>query len=451
MSGASIFSGIRTAAGRFARADEGNIAVIFAIAAVPIISFVGAAIDYSRANKARTAMQAALDSTSLMVAKDLSEGVIQSGDVNSKAQTYFNALYNNKDAQGVTVNATYTANTNIGSTIVMNGTGNVKTDFMKVAGFPKIDFGSSSTSAWGNVRMRVAMALDVTGSMADDGKMPAMQTAAKSLIDQLSAMNKTTGDVYISIVPFAKDVNVGSSNVNQNWIDWSDWEGDNGTRTCTARDYWGNCTASYWTPANHSTWTGCVMDRAQNYDTLNTVPTSDPNTKFPTEQYSYCKPGASAYLQPMLGMSNNWATLKKKIDDLEPTGNTNQSIGLAWAWMTLGTTTGNPFPAPAKDANYQYKDVIVLLSDGVNTQNRFTSSRSQIDARQKILCDNAKAQPNNVIIYTVQIDTGGDGQQDVMKYCASSTDKYFYITSPTQTVDAFTNIGSSLSKLRVAK
>jgi Flp pilus assembly protein TadG len=45
MSGASIFNRVRTAVGRFARADQGNIAVIFAIAAVPIISFVGAAID----------------------------------------------------------------------------------------------------------------------------------------------------------------------------------------------------------------------------------------------------------------------------------------------------------------------------------------------------------------------------------------------------------------------
>ena len=108
----------------------------------------------------------------------------------------------------MTISATYTAGTSIGSTIKVTGSGNVTTDFLKVAGFPKLDFNTSSTSAWGNVRMRVAMALDNTGSMADDGKMPAMQTAAKSLIDQLSALPKNSGDIYISIVPFAKDVNV---------------------------------------------------------------------------------------------------------------------------------------------------------------------------------------------------------------------------------------------------
>ena len=95
---------------------------------------------------------------------------------------------------------------------------------MKVAGFPKVDFNTSSTSAWGNVRMRVALVLDVTGSMARDGKMTALKPAAKALIDQLGALAKNPGDVYISIIPFAKDVNVGASNYTQSWINWSDWD-----------------------------------------------------------------------------------------------------------------------------------------------------------------------------------------------------------------------------------
>ena len=217
----AIFNRVRTAAGRFARADQGNIAVLFAIAAVPILSFVGAAIDYTRANSARSSMQAALDSTALMLAKDLSDGTITASDINTKAQAYFKALYTNTDAKAVTVSATYTASTSQGSTIMVNGSGNVPTEFMKVAGFPQLGFDTSSTSAWGNVRMRVALALDVTGSMASDGKMTAMKPAAKALIDQIGALAKNPGDVYISVIPFAKDVNVGASNYNQSWIDWT--------------------------------------------------------------------------------------------------------------------------------------------------------------------------------------------------------------------------------------
>jgi hypothetical protein len=267
--------------------------------------------------------------------------------------------------------------------------------------------------------------------MADDGKMAAMQTAAKSLVDQLSPLSKTDGDVYISIVPFAKDVNVGASNYSKYWVDFSDWDAARGTRF-----------------ANHNTWTGCVVDRDQDYDTKNTTPTSgNAGTQFPAEQYSYCDPGSSSYLQPIMPLSYDWSSLKSRIDAMKPTGNTNQGIGLAWGWMTL--SAGDPMNAPAKDPNYTYKDAIVLLSDGLNTQNRWYSNAWQIDARQKKLCDNAKAA--NITIYTVQVNTGSDPTSSVLQYCASGTDKFYLVTKADQTVSVFKDIGTSLSKLRVAR
>ncbi|WP_025036800.1 TadE/TadG family type IV pilus assembly protein [Bradyrhizobium sp. DOA9] len=450
MSGLPLVSRLGRQLARFAAAEQGNIAVIFAIALVPVLSFVGAAIDYSRAAQARTAMQSALDSTALMLSRDLSSGTISTSQISTKAQSYFNALFTDTTTlPSVSVAATYNASTSIGSTIQLTGTGTYTTSFMKIAGFPTLDVGTSSTSAWGLTRMRVALVLDVTGSMASDGKMAAMQTAAKNLVDQLSALAKTNGDVYISIVPFAKDVNVGSSNYNQSWIDFSDWDAANGSWSCAAGNNW-NCNNWKWTPANHNTWNGCVTDRDQDYDTKNTPPTSaNVSTLFPAEQYSYCNTGSSSYLQPIMALSYDWSALKARIDALKPTGNTNQSIGIAWGWMTL--SSGDPMNAPAKDTNYTYKDAIVLLSDGLNTQNRWYSGASQIDARQKILCDNAKAQPNNITIYAVQVNTGGDPTSSVLQYCASGSDKFYLVTSASQTVSVFKDIGTSLSKLRVAR
>lgn len=433
---------------RFAAAEQGNIAVIFAIALVPVLSFIGAAVDYSRAAQARTSMQAALDSAALMLSKDLSSGTITTSQISTKAQAYFNGLFTGTATlPSVSVAATYTASTSMGSTIQLTGTGAYTTSFMKIAGFPTLGIGATSTSAWGNVRMRVALVLDNTGSMAQDGKMPAMQTAAKNLVDQLSTLAKADGDVYISIVPFAKDVNVGASNYNKDWVDFTDWDAVNGNWTCAAGNDW-NCSKWKWVPANHSGWTGCVVDRDQDYDTKNTTPTTgNVGTLFPAEQYSYCNSGSSAYLQPIMPLSYDWTSLKGRIDAMKPTGNTNQGIGLAWGWMTL--STGNPMNAPAKDPNYTYKDAIVLLSDGLNTQNRWYSNASQIDARQKKLCDNAKAE--NITIYTVQVNTGSDPTSSVLQYCASSGDKFYLVTSASQTVSVFKDIGSSLSKLRVAR
>jgi len=146
-------------------------------------------------------------------------------------------------------------------------------------------------------------------------------------------------------------------------------------------------------------------------------------------------------------LSYDWAALKAKIDTLAPTGNTNQSIGLAWGWQTL--SYGDPFNAPAKDPNYVYKDALVILSDGLNTQNRWTTSASSIDARERTLCDNAKAA--NVTIYTVQVNTGGDPTSAVLQYCAQNTSSFYLITSASQTASVFSQIGTQLSKLRVAK
>ncbi len=76
---------------------------------------------------------------------------------------------------------------------------------------------------------------------------------------------------------------------------------------------------------------------------------------------------------------------------------------MAWGWQSL---TNGPFTVPAMDPEYVYKHVIILLSDGLNTQNRWYTSAASIDAREAITCTNVKA--TGVVIYSVQVNTGGD-------------------------------------------
>ena len=70
MFGKMISAFVRSATTRFISAKDGNVAVIFAIALLPVLGIVGAAIDYTRASAARSAIQAALDSTALMISRD---------------------------------------------------------------------------------------------------------------------------------------------------------------------------------------------------------------------------------------------------------------------------------------------------------------------------------------------------------------------------------------------
>lgn len=547
MSDASFLNRILQRTANFRSAESGNVATIFAFSLVPLLLFVGGAIDYTRTNFSRTAMQEALDSATLMLSKDV-KGLSASA-IQAKGEAYFKALYTDPYAQDVAVTVTYTEVTSGGSQIVMNGSAALPTELMYLAGYEKIPFSASSTVVWGTTKMRVAMSLDNTGSMAQSGKLGAMQDAAKGLIDTLSKTSQNSGDVLISIIPFSKDVNADPTNYGKSWIEWSEWEAEpanfrnnkpnnwssigpgsdcpfdpvkpqrnsdikfgynctegpalnskktdtipangyicpsidsgkfNSSRgsvyyngcytsdpniissgknascggrsncTCTGSGSSKTCAQGYthtWrksgTPAApaHSTWNGCVTDRDQDYDTKSNPPTTS-DTLFYAEQYSSCT-------LPVMGMSEKWDALKAQIDDMKAVGNTNQGIGMAWGWLSL--LQQDPLPAEKEDANYKYNKVVILLSDGDNTQNRYSTDAKTIDGRQKLLCDNAKA--SGIEIYTIQVNTDGTATSDVMSYCASDTktEHFFSVKNKDGIADAFAQIGASLTKLRVAR
>jgi len=109
---------------------------------------------------------------------------------------------------------------------------------------------------------------------------------------------------------------------------------------------------------------------------------------------------------------------------MTPGGNTNQTIGLQWGFQSL---TAAPFTIPAKDANYTYNQVVILLTDGLNTQNRFSTTQSSIDARTKKACDNIKSA--GITLYALQVNTGADPTSTMLQQCATDTGKFFLVTS----------------------
>jgi Flp pilus assembly protein TadG len=434
----SLFDRLCRRACELRSAIGANVTVTFSFAMVPVVGFVGAAVDYSHANSVKVAMQAALDSTALMLSKSVA-GMTES-QIQTTASDYFKALFNRPESTGLTVTANYS--TIDGSKVVLNATTNVKTDFMGLMGVPQMKISVGTQVKWGNTRLRVALALDTTGSMDADGKIEALKSATKSLLLQLKASASKNGDVYVSIIPFSKDVRFDKTAYTESWIRWDLWEDKNGD--CSDNDYKSRTSCinhgKTWTADSRSKWNGCITDRDKDFDTTNTAPNVDNNpTRFPAEQYGSCP-------AQLLGLTYDWTALNDKVDDLYPSGNTNQGIGIAWAYQSL---TASPFTIPPKDPSFKYTDVIILMSDGLNTQNRFSSSQSAIDERELITCTSAKNA--GIVIYTVQVNTGGDPTQDVMKKCATSVDKFTEIKKANQMVSAFTSIGTALSNLRIAQ
>jgi uncharacterized protein YegL len=408
---------------------------MLALMLIPLLGAVGAAIDYTRASAARAAFQTAIDSTALSLSK--TAATQNAADLQSSATNIMSALFTRPEVQNVSVSAQYSSAA--GSKVVVEGSASVPTEFLHILGYNQIAIGASATSAWGNTRLRVALVLDNTGSMASSSKMTALKTASQNLLTQLKNATTTADDVYVSIVPFNKDVNVGASKYDQAWLRWDLWEAANGTCSNSSYTSQSSCTShgKTWTPANHDTWNGCVTDRDQNYDTTNDAPLAGA-TLYPAEQYSSCP-------AQLMGLSNDWTSLSGKIDAMQPNGNTNQAIGLQVGWQSL---TASPFTVPAMDPNYKYTQVIILLTDGLNTEDRWYSTASSIDTRQQKTCDNIKA--TGITIYTVQVNTGSDPTSTLLKNCASDSGKFFLLTSSTEIVTTFNQIGTALSNLRLA-
>jgi Flp pilus assembly protein TadG len=441
----SFLSRLCTALHAFRHANRGNVAMALGLSIVPVVGMTGAAIDYSRTNSVKAGMQTALDSTALMLAKEAA--VIGQAQVNVNAGKYFKAMFARPDAQNVTANAVYSPGGT--SALVVNASAQVPTAFMKIFGYETVTVNGTATAKWGNSRLRVALALDNTGSMSSDDKMDALKNATNNLLTQLQAIAANSGDVYVSIIPFSKDVNLDPANYQEPWIDWTEWDTKNGTCSKDRYHSKSNCTSheGVWTPANHSTWNGCVMDRGNSggpasgaYDTNVAAPDpANTATLFAAEQFSSC-------VQAAMPLSDNWTAMSTLVSGMTPGGNTNQGIGLALSWMSLNG--GGPFTVPPIDPNFTYSQVIVLLTDGLNTQNRWYTRQSSIDDRQEITCNNVKQA--GILLYTVQVNTGGDPTSTLLRDCASDKNKFFELKSADELVTTFNTISTELGKLYVS-
>jgi Flp pilus assembly protein TadG len=418
----------------FAGNCHGGAAPMLAIAALPLFGFVGAAVDFSRAASARTAMQGALDASALMLAKDAQN--MATGDIAQKANDYFKIMFTRPEATNVKVTTQFAEPQQGSFSLTMTGSAQVETTFSKMLGQSTINLSATAEVLWGIKKLNLALALDNTGSMASSQKMTNLKTAAHNLLNTLKDAGKQPGDIKVAIVPFAVDVNAGTSNIDATWIDWTDWEAANGK--CSNNDYHSKSSCEshgkVWTPKPRSAWNGCVNDRDQNNDVSNTATVAGaPATLFRAHQASACPTS-------MMPLSEDWTALHAKIDAMTPSGNTNVTIGLSWAFQLLSPNEPFNAPAPAPDLD----KVIVLMTDGENTQNRWTSSATSIDARTQKACDNVKAA--NIKLYTVRVI---NGDVALLKGCATKESMYYDVQNADQLNNVFSSIAQNLANLRI--
>src|SRR6266700_2954485 len=140
---------------RFGTDRRGNIAVIFALASLPVLSAVGCAVDYSRASQMRSKLLAAADSASVGSLAKTAPAFIAAGTMTSDgsisvgvtdARNIFNA--NMSGVTGYTLNSVTPTVTKSGTVVTSNVTfsATVPTSFMGIIGTSSFSVTGSSTS-----------------------------------------------------------------------------------------------------------------------------------------------------------------------------------------------------------------------------------------------------------------------------------------------------------------
>lgn len=432
---------------RFLGNSRGNVAIMFALTAIPLLVAVGTAVDYSRMADVDSKMQQALDSVAVTLASEAE--TLTADQLNARAQTLFNANFDVKGLKDLVVTATF--NRTDGARLTAKASGKVEMAMMQLVGFSEMPVAASAESAWSTTNLRVALVLDNTGSMAYDGKIEALKTATHNLLNTLQKASNKAGDVYVSIIPFSNDVNIGSSNYTKTWLNWSIWDADpyNKSTSCyrNTRYPWNMiCTQ---TLNSHSTWNGCVKDRDKNYNVVVDPPTTTAKYFYPDQDIIADGSGTfSRCPSTLTPLTYDWTALHTAVDAMNPTGPTNQTIGFVWGWQSLMSTS--PLNAPAKTAGIDYQDIIILLSDGQNTKDRWDGDgivpNAAVDTRMATACTNAKTA--GAIVYTLLVI---DGNETLLQNCASAADKYFKVTDSTQIIKSFGVIGDQLAKLHLSK
>jgi Flp pilus assembly protein TadG len=245
-------------------------------------------------------------------------------------------------------------------------------------------------------------------------------------------------------------VDQGSSSASCNGFSGSNCSctGNNSGKVCKTQAW-----THTWVPNNHNTWGGCVTDRVQDLDIQNgstsaSFPADNPRSS-PTIPVSstQCMPGVVTALE------SNWTDLASKLDAMQAGGSTNQAIGVAHGWMTLTNSAPySPGAVPSNTTRY-----LILLSDGLNTQDRWwgdgstegTTDDAKIDARLSSVCSAAKT--DGVIVYSLYVHVNGGGNSAPLKDCATDTTKYYDLTSASQIATAFADITKQITNVRVSK
>jgi Flp pilus assembly protein TadG len=393
---------------KFRRDRRGNVLMIFGLGVFAIVGAAGAALDMSDLQRMRTRLQDAADTAVLRT-------MPMDGYSDAQRQTAADrAFKDNFGMDGVTIDSqklTRISDSNaITETYAVSAT--TPSTFGALFGKDSYTVHVSSSAKKENTVYEIALVLDNTGSMAQLQKIQNLKTAVKTALNGLLTSGQNLSKSEVAVVPFSQQVRLDSATLSQ-------------------------MTSEGLLTGNMGT---CVSDRdhVTNYDVSGDAAVKTlAKTLYPRVNCA----SANANLQTVRGLSANIAATQTYVDQMQPTGMTNITIGVQWGMEVL--SKNDPFTVDIP-SSAQVKKVMIVVTDGDNTQNGWTTSQSVIDARTAKACENAKAL--GIDIYTVKVI---EGSSSMLGKCASSPDQFYDLKTASQLNAAMSGIFADIYKTRL--
>lgn len=432
------FSRVRSNVGKFLAQESGAVAIITALVIPVILLLTAATMDYTNAQRLRTASASALDAALLAAARQVSLGELDEDDIEPFVNEFFeaNMVGKNLDAASIgTVSADYNEETGLIAGSVSATSNAVFTRILNPDG---VDVGVDSSVTVSLLNVELALVLDVTGSMRGS-RLRALQEAANELVDILVPEDGSVGglaDVRVSVVPYSDLVNVGGFE-----------EAITG----------------------YSSGESCVHERRGALAFNDTSPfgplpgahrDDDGHPNYPPNGNGL-RPAKTLVNHPrnfrgyicdnpeILPLTSDSNALSARINEFTAGGWTSGHIGIQWGWYTLSPQFAGVWPADARPVAYNEEEtikVMVVMTDGAfNTW--YEPGQGNSFGQGEGLCDAIRN--SDIEIYTVGLMTG-TSEENFLRDCASSSEHYFDATSRSALVEAFREIGQRLTAVRLA-
>jgi len=544
----------------FYQQQLGAVAIVFALALLPMLGFLGLSIDMGNIYYANSVTTGAVDAAALAGAKAGGSAA----NMTAQATAIFNAnIPANFSPTLGTPQITISSNNSV---VNVSVTATVNTTFASLFGVGQFNINANAQTQVTSTGAEVVLALDNTGSMSGS-PMAGEIAAANILVNTLygSASNDTVNGLWVAVVPYSTTVNINIPGLTA-----TNWLTTRGQAQVQNRNLYPNIAPTATSVGGR--WMGCIEARTPNafasygytnylagMDSTDTPPTSNA-TKFTPflypstmiHKYVYGTPlnrgttaaatialgtppwGATGSTRgdndwklngtvpagsnldfgdnysltgnpdgnygvgpnlgcpiPMLPLTASQTTVLNTINNMKATfrGGTMINVGLASAWWMISPRWRGLWPIAAtlpQDYDKTLK-IVVLMTDGQNQWYDWpvgvpgqpnTTQPYQADADYTgygrlgegrigttnagntipllnvgvtTMCNALKA--NKVVIYTIIFNHGGSAgdasTQAVFQNCATDSSKYFITFSNQDLINAFQNIGQSISNLRL--